>query len=339
GPLNDEAAVSAEKPSTRTKAALPAKPVSPPKPASSANAVSKPASEAAPASAGRADRSNPSGQTTANQASRWQQYVVGYAIAMTCLLLYFLVTGRLSLFGSGTLDNLPDLKPLDSNEFRKVMIPDEGGLPESHVLMLGQSRRFGDIGVKPTRVTREPLTFAGFLNNQVDDSRTTRPLLKLWLELTSFADGYVFPPLDSHLMSSRSPAEGVDDSTLANSFLVVRNLSEEPASRRVLNFLHPHTSNFVMVGQEAGRSIAPNETLLTFIACSEQIDDIQTQDDTEYSWRLQIRKGVHVESGHGVTTLVEVRFTEADIQPPAQSSATEDQSTARIRLTSERTAG
>jgi hypothetical protein len=82
---------------------------------------------------------------------------------------------------------------------------------------------------------------------------------------------------------------------------------------------------FVIVGQQSGKVIIPEETLETFVASSEDIQYITPTAETGYTWRVQFRKGVHESSGHGVTTLVDVLFSEADITetaPPATPATT-----------------
>jgi hypothetical protein len=252
-------------------------------------------------------------------AGKLPAFVVGYAIAITLLLLFFLLTGRISFSAHHALESLPDIRPLPPTEFRKV--PDGTSLPEGHVMQLGESRRFGDVVLTPVRVTREPLTFQGFLSGQAEEALTTAPVLKLWLQFENVADDYGFPPFDAGLMSYRSPPNAMDESAAVNSFLTLTVPSTDQPTTRVLNYLQTMDSNFVLIGQESARVIMPDETLNTFMACSEDIAAIHATDETDYTWRIQFRKGVHQSSGNGVTTLVDVTFSGSDIadetQPPA----------------------
>jgi hypothetical protein len=248
--------------------------------------------------------------------------VNGYAIAITLLLIFCLMTGRLKLFGNAALESLPDIRPLDSNEFRRV--PDGTPVPEGHVLKLGESRRFGDVVLTPVKVTREPLMFEQFQTKAPATTLTTDPVLKLWLRFENRSGSYAFPPFDSGLMSHRTPRFSTDDSTIVNSML---NVSSPATSSpvRVLNFLQTMDNAFVIVGQQSGKVIIPEETLETFVASSEDIQYITPMAETGYTWRVQFRKGVHESSGHGVTTLVDVLFSEADITetaPPATPATT-----------------
>jgi hypothetical protein len=247
--------------------------------------------------------------------------IQGYAIAITLLMIFCLMTGRLKLFGNAALESLPDIRPLDSNEFRRV--PDGTPVPEGHVLKLGESRRFGDVVLTPVKVTREPLMFEQFQTKAPATTLTTDPVLKLWLRFENLSGSYAFPPFDAGLMSHRTPRFSTDESTIVNSML---NVSSPGTSSpvRVLNFLQTMDNAFVIVGQQSGKVIVPEETLETFIACSEDIQYITPTAETGYTWRVQFRKGVHESSGHGVTTLVDVLFSETDITdaaPPTTPAA------------------
>ncbi|MBC7967904.1 MAG: hypothetical protein H7Z17_18490 [Fuerstia sp.] len=237
--------------------------------------------------------------------------VTGYAIVLTLFLLELLYSGRVSLFGYHALESLPDLRPLPPNEFRRV--PDGAELPDGHVLRLGESRRFGDVVVTPVRVTKEPLQFQGFLSGTIEKKLTTEPVLKLWLTFENVADDYAFPPFDAGLMSSRTPADSQDAATIANSFLTIGIPSGDSATTRRLNYLHSMDNNFVIVGQESAKSLLPGESLTTFVAASEEEDDVNAEASTPFVWRVQFRKGVNLSGGNGVTTLIDVKFSGADV--------------------------
>ena len=69
----------------------------------------------------------------------------------------------------------------------------------------------------------------------------------------------------------------------------------------------------MLTGQNSGALIAPGEELLTFVASEEMLPEIAASSDSEATWRVQFRKGVNVDSGNGVTTLIDVPFTMADV--------------------------
>ena len=141
--------------------------------------------------------------------------VAGYAAALTLLFLILWATGRISLTGAHQLESLPDIAPLQENEFQHV--PAEASLPRDHSLKLGESQRFGDVIITPVRVTTEPIAFVHMTSGNTDSDRATAPVLKLWFEVKNASDDVAFPPWDVALMCSRSPAEGTDNDTKANS--------------------------------------------------------------------------------------------------------------------------
>ncbi|MDA1229268.1 MAG: hypothetical protein O2856_00710 [Planctomycetota bacterium] len=238
--------------------------------------------------------------------------VIGYAIALTLLFLGLLLTGHISLFGNPALESLPDLRPLAPNEFRKI--PDGTALPEGHVLRLGEARRFGDIVVTPVKLTEEPLKFQGFLSGTINETLSTLPVLKLWLNFENVSDDYAFPPFDSELMSNRTPPHSSDAATRANTFLTIFTPSEQSAATRKLNYLHTMDNNFVIVGQDSAKLVEPGDSLLTFIAASEDDVGIAIDESTQFVWRVQFRKGVNQTSGNGVTTLIDVSFSGSEIE-------------------------
>ncbi len=254
----------------------------------------------------------PEGESRKGGSSKLSAGLLGYAIALTFLLLGLLLTGRLSLTGNSVLESLPDLRPLPPNEFRRI---EEGAeLPKGHVLKLGESRRFGDVVVTPVKLTKEPLKFQGFLSAEINEKLTSQPVLKLWLNFESVADDYAYPPFDSGLMSNRTPPYSKDATTLANSFLTIFVPSQGSATTRKLNYLHTLDSNFVIADQNSAKVLQPGESMLTFIAASENDNDVATDDSTQFVWRIQFRKGVNVSSRNGVTTLIDVKFSGADIE-------------------------
>lgn len=289
----------------RSKATKPE--VKPPSPASVPAASTSAAAASSAAATTAPEKSEKTGVSHSPKAS---SAILGYAIAVTLLLLFLFFTGRIVLVDNHTLESLPDLRPLAPNEFRRV--PDGTPLPEGHVLKIGESQKFGDVVVTPVRVTREPLKFEHFQSAKPEESLTSSPVLKLWLRFENLSGSYGFPPYDAELMSDRSPPTATDDSAKANSFLMMTQQSE-PAEVRVLNYLQTMDDNFILTGQQLGKVILPKETLDTYVACSEDFAELTVTPEAEYTWRVQIRKGVHEPSGNGVTTLIDVQFTGAEI--------------------------
>jgi hypothetical protein len=240
--------------------------------------------------------------------SRLQKLLPGYALAVTLLLILLALTGRIALFpGSHALESLPDVRPLQPGEFQ--IVPPGAPLPPQHGLRLNESRRFGDVVLTPLKVTKEPITFEHFQTHAAEPRMTTAPVLKLWLRFENVARDYAFAPYDTMLMSHRHPEFSTEESTQANTWLRDNQAAE---SQRLLNFLHPVGSNFVLSGQNAATPVPPGQSLEVFVASAE-LPETELQ-QTAWSWRVQFRKGVHTATGHGVTTLVDVLFDTSEIQ-------------------------
>jgi len=233
----------------------------------------------------------------------------GFTAALLIIVLFLLFTGRIHLSADHVLESLPDVRTLAPGEFQEVKA--SIAVPPGHVLALGESRRFGDVLVTPVKVTREPLEFQDFLTGKLVPSLTTPPALKLHLRFQNVSRKMAFPPYDAALMSHRFPPFSNDLNTLANSFLAEVTLAAEEFPERLLNYMQTMDNNFVLIGQNAGKVVAPGETLETYVASEPVPDDWNPTG--RLRWRVQFRKGVHHKSKNGVTTLIDVHFNVTDI--------------------------
>lgn len=230
--------------------------------------------------------------------------VAGYAAAITVLMLLFWLTGRLQLSGVHPLESLPDVKPLQPGEFQKI--PDQAQLPSGHTLQLGQTARFGDVEITPLRVTREVLTAQNpARKNSSPEAQSDGPVLKLWFRARNVSEQSVFAPWDLQLMCLRSPEYSVDESTLANSWLLADPDTSD--SQRILNFMHPPGSLFQLTEQNSGRQLQPGEEAEYYVASADDVQHLKLQDVEQFQWRIQIRKGIS-RSGNGVTTMIDCLF-------------------------------
>lgn len=270
------------------------------------------AEQSTAAESGAADtQKSPAAETSVGVSQKTFGIVAGYAAALTLLFLLLLATGRLSLSGAHSLESLPDIKPLKSNEFQAV--PDRASLPPFHDLNLGESRRFGDVMVTPLRVTREAIAAVDSSRKGArPEQRTTGAVFKLWFRIENVATDIAFAPWDVGLMCHRTPEFGDDASTLANSWLKASEDGGETETR-ILNYLHPVESQFALMDQHSGRQLQPGESCETFVASSEEVQHLALKTVQQFRWRLQLRKGINRSSGNGVTTLIDVHFVPSEI--------------------------
>lgn len=232
--------------------------------------------------------------------------LLAYAAALTLFFVFLLLTGRLS--GAHQLESLPDIRPLQKDEFQ--LVPESASLPRNHSMQIGESQRFGDVIVTAERITLEPLHFEHMTTGKEATDMMTTPVLKLWLRMENASPDVAFPPWDIGLMchrSQRGTEISTDENSVTNSWLMISDNGQD-GGKKVLNFLHPRESSFNLVDQNSGKVIAPGESLTTYVASSFSVPEL-TNSSRNCTWRIQIRKGVNQSSGHAVTTLVDFSFT------------------------------
>lgn len=230
--------------------------------------------------------------------------VASYASAVTIALVWLLMNQQ-----SHSLESLPDVRTLADDEL--VFAGLNAVLPPGHVLKLGESRRFGDIKVTAVRVTREPIEFEHFQNQELKPLPPTAPVLKLWLEFENVGSTASFPPFDVALMTKRVPDSKNGSLDRTNTFLA-REDEARTLDSVSLNYNHLPDSEWNLSGQAAA-PLSPGSKCLTYIAGNEADVERLIKEPGTLNWRVQIRKGINASSKRGVTTLVDVVFSTKDV--------------------------
>ena len=232
--------------------------------------------------------------------------VVSYASAVTLVLIYL-------LFNPGgdphQLESLPDLQPLSDEAFQ--IIPVDAAMAPGHRMQLGDGgTRFGNVLVRPLKVTRGPVEFEYFMDGKDVPTRDpSAPVLKLWVEFRNESKNQVFAPVDSHLLAKDHVREK-DFRRFSNNFLRAADGGTDEESL-VFTLNHSPDDPFNLKGQNLGQALKPGESCTVFIPSSEEgIEEL----DGDLIWRMQFRKGFHPKSMHGVTTLIEIEFDASDIE-------------------------
>lgn len=233
--------------------------------------------------------------------------VVGsYASAVTIVLVYMLIFGRIS-----ALESLPDMRPPTNKngDISWQFNPASNNLPSGHVLSLGDSQRFGSVRVTPVRVTRGPLKFEHYTGQAGMARDPSEPVLKLWLKFENVSRDQTFIPLDPWVLFTR---RSIDMGRIiqANGFVSLEANRKDPKATRYFFFDMPIHSEFRIVGQNLNRELSPGEAVETFIPSEEDARSLTGS----LVWRFQFRKGYNRQSERGVTTLVDVRFNSSDIK-------------------------
>ncbi|MBX3442320.1 MAG: hypothetical protein KF774_07920 [Planctomyces sp.] len=232
----------------------------------------------------------------------WLVFLATYAATTTAALVY--LTMRLRNSGGAGLESLPDVPPLKPGEFRHYRT--SAVLPAGHRLALGDSVRFGNIVVEPLRVTSGPIEFSHFRDPQ-SVRPPSSPVLKLWVRLTNASKTQTIAPLDGDLLMSRRLSQ--DGDLLTNNF-VCRAEDQARGESLVFLFDRPAISEWNLRDVALDRPLAPGESIETSIPSAEEGWD---ELDGQLVWRLHLRKG-YSRSGNGVTTLIEVAFSDNDVQ-------------------------
>ena len=230
--------------------------------------------------------------------------VIGtYASLLTMYVIYLTMFSR-----SHQLESLPDLKTVPQVGGRVAVPGPEHELPLGHQLTLRQSQRYGNIRVTPMRVTRGPMAFVHF-DGDADRTRSpSAPILKLWLHFENVSAEQTIMPLDTTLMYFH---RGLDKVISFNVLFPAADRKKKDG-RFYYHFDRlPPDSEWLIVGQQTNRALQPHEAFDLFVPSEEEIENLSGQ----LIWRVHFRKGHGPKSGNGVTTLIEVGFDAAEIEP------------------------
>jgi hypothetical protein len=142
--------------------------------------------------------------------------------------------------------------------------------------------------------------------------------LKLWLEFTNDSKDQVFTPLDGRLLA-RDHVRESDFQRFANNFL--RPAGQEISPEQLVFTLgHSPTDPFNIRDQNLGKRLQPGESCVMFVPSDEEG---LAALEGDLVWRLQLRKGFHPETRHGVTKLIEVEFSTADVEAETAEESSE----------------
>lgn len=228
-------------------------------------------------------------------------YVASYASALTLVVIYLLYS--VFTYRAHVLESLPDIEPpmKDGKIGMKTAKPQDD-VPRGHVLRLGESQRFGNVLVTPTRVTRGPVTFEHLFGDRKMTRDASPPVYKLWLKFENVSADQAFAPLSTPLVYKRY-ASGMGNYK-TNNFLVAEADRMKKSPDLYYLFGLPENSEFAIAGQKLNTVLGPGETLETFLPAEDSLDAVTG----EWTWRVYFRKGYNPRSHRGVTTVIDVRF-------------------------------
>jgi hypothetical protein len=249
--------------------------------------------------------------------------VLSYASAMTLACAYLLYQRQLN---PGTLD-LPDLVPpvqKSKGKVVKMILPEDHPVPEPNQLRLGESRRFGSVVVTPLRVTRGPLEFAYYKDEDRQERDPDGPVLKLHVRFENVSTDQEFVPLDSVLVFSKDRDPKTRELFRCENF-VSRVSDRGRRDKQSYTYDIQPYGVWMIKDQRLDTELHPGESLESFIPTSPDRLDLLEGD---LVWRFHFRKGYNPTTYRGVTTLVEVLFQSSEITeesptPPGDDSTNE----------------
>lgn len=235
--------------------------------------------------------------------------LISYASAVTLACLWLLISRGMAR--PHELENLPDVAPLNANEFRYA--PQSATMPRGHTLPIGGEQQLGNIRVEPLRVTRGPVAFTHF-SDATQSKPPTEPVLKLWLKFTNVSEDQQIAPLDATLLFTRNV--DIDTDTVQANQLIL-SAADKVGQKPAFVLDQPVTSDWDLAGQQLGQRLKPGESLETYIPIDPGSADQLTGD---LLWRVHFRKGFNDQTGHGVTTMIEVPFAQSDVESEPSNS-------------------
>ena len=241
--------------------------------------------------------------------------VLSWASAATIaalFLAYLQATAQTS-----KLESLPDVKPPKKNdEIVYQLVPEEAVLPPGHVLAIGESQRYGNLRVSAERVTRGPIQFQHYDPSSNRTREDGPEVLKLWLKFENVSSDQSIAPLDE-LVFQRDDRDF--ENVRSNTFLARLSQKAKSGERAMVYDLNT-SGDWDLRAQKVGFEIPPGEEIETYIPTTPDGLDQVLGSDEELVWRVHFRKG-YSPKNYGVTTVIEVTFTESDIESDSASSA------------------
>ena len=234
--------------------------------------------------------------------------VLSYASAITLICAILIMQSFQAK--KHDLESLPDLKPpMKDDEIAYRLVPEAAKLPPGHTLKLGESRRFGNVRVTPTKVVYEPLEFTHYSPTSDKTRVASKPVMKLWLKFENVSKDQKFAPLDRKLMLMRIVDPKRREYMRSNQFLCPAD-SKGDLDKTSLLYNLEMVGDWDFAGVKDDPVLSPGETLDIYLPSSEEAYDKM---DGEITWRVQFRKGYNPKSKRGVTTLIEVIFDKKQV--------------------------
>ncbi len=231
--------------------------------------------------------------------------LANYASIATILAAFFAYKAFNSNTASGNDPaNLPDVEPVKvGNKIGAVVVEPFHNVGVSQKLTLGETKRFGNLMVTPLSVKRGEIEFERLPGVASGLQKPAENVLMLHVRFENVSQDQDIAPLRSLAYKQQGTAFVCVESQRAKKGMMIHHakLDKEP---------------WKVKGHNIDKTIKPGETLETFIPTASKDVDKLLEDEGEKVWRLWFRKG-YSRNNYGVTTLIDIAFSNSDIQSGA----------------------
>lgn len=223
--------------------------------------------------------------------------------------LFFNGSGGSSNTGGGTnaTERIPDVEPAKDKKTGKLIyqvVKPDSLLAEHQTLELGQTKRFGNLEVTPSKVVVGEIAFTTLQGGSADLMAPPAKVMQLHLTFKNVSKDQSIAPLRSLAFRQSKGERGY-----------VSNIFVCPFNKRGRTILaYPLDEQSLRVkGLDLDRELKPGESCELFIPTAFKGVDEMLEKNKDFVWRVQFRKG-YDSKNFGVTTLIEVKFSKDKVQ-------------------------
>lgn len=230
---------------------------------------------------------------------------VNYASIVTLIAIYLFMNGAGGGGGASEspTERIPDVEPAKDKKTGKLLyqvLTPTSLLAAHQILELGQTKRFGNIEVTPTKVSTGRIEFTNLQGNSNGFISPPCDVMKLHLTFKNVSKDQAIAPLRSLAFRQQR-----NDKKVMTSNIFV--CPHDKRGRTVLAYELNEASERIK-GLDIDRELKPGESCELFIPTASIGFPAMLEKNQDFVWRVQFRKGYGPRS-FGVTTLIEVKFS------------------------------
>ncbi len=209
--------------------------------------------------------------------------------------------------GTNATERIPDVEPIKDTKTGKLIyqvVKPDSLLAEHQTLELGQTKRFGNLEVTPSKVRVGQIEFTTLQGGSADLMAPPTKVMQLHLTFKNVSKDQSIAPLRSLAFRQSKSERGY-----------VSNIFVCPFNKRGRTILaYPLDEQALRVkGLDLDRELKPGESCDLFIPTAFKGVDEMLDKNKDFVWRVQFRKG-YDSKNFGVTTLIEVKFDKSKVE-------------------------